>query len=462
MPEVAGLLPSALAFYGAGAYGEAERKCREMLNAVVEVAGACHLLGRIATRRSEPSAAVEWFRSAVAAAPDDASYRLSLAAALALAERHAEAVGAYQDAIRLDPGNPGGYGELATVLRRLGRLEERVSVLEELVKLKPDDVATHLQLFDALHRVGSFDRGWMEYEWRTRSDSFPSHASPLWDGSPLTGKTLLIIAEQGLGDQVQFVRCARFAKERGARVVLQCDIRVLRLLATCPWVDEAVSLQSGEVPHHDVYALSGSLLGLMGITLDTIPATIPYVFADPDKVARWRSILARFEDDLLIGINWEGNRSNIAGRDRAIPLNMFFPLGKMEGVRLFSLQKDDGRDQLATLPGDVPLIDLGQHFGDLASTAAAMEALNLVITSDTSLAHVAGALGRPIWLILHNNACWRWLDDREDSPWYPTMRIFRQGWNENWADVSLRVQGALRMELARRAKRFRVAALALS
>ena len=453
MVQAAEMLESALASLNAGDAERADRICLDILDGDARHSGALHLLGRIRARRNDPAAAVEWFQRAVAASPEKASYRLSLAASLALSDQWAEAEPAYREVLRLDPANVRAHSELALVLRRLGRLEEAVSVLEGMVRLQPDDVTSHLFLFAALHRAGHLERGWAEYEWRTRDDKYRrDFAAPLWDGSPLEGKTLLVLAEQGLGDQIHFIRYAPMARERGAgRVVVQCANRARRLIETCPGVDEVVAFGS-ELPPFDAYVWSGSLPGLMGTGPETIPARVPYLSADPERVARWQEVMAPYRENLLVGINWEGNRSNLAGQDRAIPLESFFPLARMDGVILFSLQKGEGRDQLENVPPDMPLPDLGKHFGELASAAAAMETLDLIITNDTSLSHLAGALGRPVWMILPPEPCWRWTDYREDSPWYPTMRIFRQSWSdEGWGAVFGRIERELGVLAAARA-----------
>jgi hypothetical protein len=293
--------------------------------------------------------------------------------------------------------------------------------------------------------LGDYERGWAEYEWRWRTGEMhlPSFAQPRWDGAPLGGRTVLLYAEQGLGDALQFVRYAPLVRQRGGRVIVACRAPLLRLLAGCAGIDRLAD-QAGDLPAFDVYAPLLSLPHLLGTTLATVPAAVPYLHADPALVERWRGELAA-GPAFRVGIGWQGSPLHPADRRRSVPVSFFRPLAAVPGVRLYSLQKGTGAEQLGGPHGRFPAEDLSPRLADFADTAAVMKNLDLVITVDTALAHLAGALGLPVWVALPFAPDWRWLTGRDDSPWYPTARLFRQPRAGAWAEVF----GALAAELRR-------------
>jgi hypothetical protein len=278
----------------------------------------------------------------------------------------------------------------------------------------------------------------------------PQFPTPPWDGSPLDGRTILVHAEQGLGDTMQFLRYVPLVRRRGGRVILVCQPPLMRLLSRVPGIERLVAW--GEpLPEYDVQVPLMSLPGLFGTTLETVPAEVPYLDAEPALVEAWRHRLGSYAG-FQVGIVWQGNPRFRFDRLRSIPLAQFAPLARVPGVHLLSLQKGPGRDQLAALPGSFPVTDLGHQLdettGAFLDTAAVMKNLDLVITSDTVAAHLAGALGVPVWVALHDVPDWRWLLDREDSPWYPTMRLFRQTRPGQWEEVFERIAAALHRRLA--------------
>lgn len=437
---------SAQAFFQVGDYDRAEQCCREALESDTRCGDALHLLGLIAQRQGDLDGAIRHLREAIAAAPEQPEFHTALAAVHSSRREFAQAASSLRHLVRLRPDNAQAHTELAMVLRALGELDPAIASFEQAVRLAPDDPFTHLRLFTALHCKGEFARGWTEYDWRLRLEQHPQarmFATPQWDGSPLDGRTILLVDEGGLGDQIQFVRYAPLVKALGGTVVVTCHPRLQRLFRTRPGIDRIVPrAPDGPMPECDTHAFAMSLPRILHTTLDTIPADVPYLAADPAEVERWRERLDGI-GGLRIGINWEGNRGNVDGRNRTLPVEGFFPVAAMKGVRLFSLQKGAGKERLAEFPEDAGVIDLEQSPGDLADTAAAMEQLDLVVTNDTSIAHLAGALGRPVWVLLASAPCWRWLEGRDDSPWYPTMRLFRRDFRESWYDVFARVQQAI-------------------
>ena len=271
----------------------------------------------------------------------------------------------------------------------------------------------------------------------------PPNAQARWEGQAAPGAAILISAEQGLGDTIQFVRYAALVKQRSqGQVLFHLGDRPLgQLLRGVAGIDRLISGEAaGEWCDFHVSLLS--LPGIFGTTLTTIPAAVPYLSAEPQRIDRWRREVRRHEG-FRVGIAWQGAPWHVSDAQRSMPLSAFEPVAECPGVRLLSLQKGRGHEQLAILARPWRIVDLGavldQGPDAFIDTAAAMKHLDLVITSDTAIAHLAGALGVPVWVALSKVPDWRWLLDREDSPWYPTMRLFRQTRAGDWGEVFVRM-----------------------
>lgn len=353
-----------------------------------------------------------------------------------------EAVTTLQEAIRLKPDNSDAHNNLGLALAEQGNVDRALASLQEAVRLKPDNAEAHKNLGMISLLAGDFKQGWSEYEWRRKCPEhvLPKFRQPVWDGSALNGRTILLHAEQGLGDTLQFIRYAPLIKERGGHVLVACPPALNRLLSGCPGIDRVVS--PGALPPFDVYAPLPSLPKIFETSLETIPANVPYLAADAGLIEHWKQELGK-QPGFKIGISWQGNPRYSADRRRSIPLLQFAPLSRLAGVQLFSLQKGLGTDQLSALAGRMTVTDLGSKLdeasGPFMDTAALMKTLDLIITSDTATAHLAGALGAPVWVALPVIPDWRWMLGREDSPWYPTMRLFRQTERGNWPQVFERI-----------------------
>jgi hypothetical protein len=275
----------------------------------------------------------------------------------------------------------------------------------------------------------------------------PHLGRPRWGGAPLAGRTLLIYCEQALGDTLQFIRYARLAAERGGKVVVAVRRPLVRLLAESGY--DAVSSED-PLPEFDVFEPLLSLPKIFGTQLDTVPADVPYLAADPKQIEHWKSKLRSSSSglqpprsSLSIGIAWQGSQKYRGDALRSIPLAAFAPLAAVPGVRLVSLQKGPGSEQHAELAGRFEVVDLGSSLDNDGSafvdTAAVIKNLDLVVTSDTSIAHLAGALAAPVWLATSAAPDWRWMLERQDSPWYTTMRLFRQSTLGDWSAVFRRM-----------------------
>lgn len=383
------------------------------------------------------------FRSAVRLKPDFAEGHLNLGLLLAGQCRLDEAVESYRRTVELQPQLVLGHNNLGIALAQLGRRAEAMAAYEQALAIDPAFPEAHVNRAYLWLADGDFARGWPEYEWRWRSKGYapPVHHQRRWEGGEAAGRTILLDAEQGIGDTLQFVRYAQVLKARGARVVLRCQNVLVPLLSRCQGVDAVVG-KDDPLPSFDAVAPLMSLPHILGTTLDTIPAEVPYLLANPELVERWELEIRSFHG-FRVGVVWQGSKRFQTDRLRSFPLAQIEPLAQVPGVRLFSLQKGPGSEQLSLAHQLFAIKDLGSRLdevqGAFCDTAAVMSHLHLVIASDTAVAHLAGALGRPVWLALPHTAEWRWLIGRDDSPWYPTMRIFRQGRPGDWETVFARM-----------------------
>ena len=391
-------------------------------------------------------AAVQVYQQILAVDPGLAAAHNNLGTAWEEQGNLEQALVCYRHALDLKPDYVEAHGNLGSVLWELGQFDEVAACYRQALSLKPDYAEVHTNQALLWLLTGDYTRGWPEYEWRWRRRNAPPapFRQPLWDGSPLADKTILLHAEQGLGDTIQLVRYAPMVKERVGLVILQCQSPLMPLLADFP-VDHLVAEATETLPF-DVHLPLFSLPQVFKTTPESIPAPIPYLFASPRLVEDWRERLRRFVG-LKIGIAWQGNTLHHGDRCRSIPLACFAPLAQVPGVHLISLQKGKGTLQLAAVGDRFPVVDWGDSLDEAAGrfvdTAALMMNLDLVITSDTSIAHLAGALGVRVWLAVASTPDWRWLLDRPDSPWYPTMRLFRQQTRGDWQSVFDRIATAL-------------------
>jgi hypothetical protein len=294
---------------------------------------------------------------------------------------------------------------------------------------------------------GNFGEGWREYEWRwSRKQLRPRQfQQPIWDGGPLNGKKILVHAEQGFGDTFQFIRYLPLVKAEGATVFMEVQKPLRQVLANAPGIDELIG-EGDELPAFDVHAPLLSLPRIFRTTLETVPSKIPYLFAENGRIQFWREKLGQVSG-LRVGVNWQGRSSRGAHRQRDIPIECLATIAQVPGVRLISLQKGDSQRELAAHCHPGAVIELGgdidQEGEAFIDTAALMMNLDLVISSDTSIPHLAGGVGVPVWLALPFVPNWRWLQSRCDCPWYSTMRLFRQKTPEDWEGVFAAIRAEL-------------------
>jgi len=400
-------------------------------------------LGATKSACGDAAAAVECHEQAVALRPDVADLHCNLGNALLATDRADAAVASYRVALSLAPGHRRARIHLGVALREAGDIEGAIATLREAVRRAPEDADAHWNLALALLAAGRFKEGWAEYEWRARLPGFAMKhpPGPCWDGSPLDGRTILLHAEQGLGDTIQFLRYLPFVCAAGGTVLLCCQAPLRPLLEQMPGVG-ALLRPDQPTPAYDVHAPLASLPHLLG---GELPAPVSYLRAEAGRVQRWRQRLDALPG-MRVGVAWQGNPRYRADRRRSIPLAAFLPLMRRPGITLVSLQKGVGTEQLGGLPDDAGIVDFGEELdrdGAFLDTAALIGGLDLVISSDTAVPHLAGALGAPVWLALGDAPDWRWSRSGETTPWYPTMRLHRRRRDEDWPALFERIAGML-------------------
>jgi len=427
-----------------GRQTEAEDALRKAVQLAPQSINHHVTLGTFLLKQESYHEAADIFRKTLALDPVCFSAISGLATACEEMGQTEEAEAGYRKALETEEV-PSLHFNLGNVLRDQHRADEALAAYDRAIELDPEFAEAHVHKAFTLMLKGDMLPAWEEYEWRWQIPAFAStgreFTAPVWTGDGLDGRTLLIETEQGFGDTLQFIRYAKLASETGGRIIVECRKAMRRLLESAAGINE-LALAGEPLPPYDVHVPLLSLPRIFQTSLGTVPAHTPYLFASEDDIARWRRQLAH-EEAVKIGIVWRGTAEKRGNPTRACPLAHFQPLIDLPGVKLFSLQKEYGDDDLP-LPDGIE--DLSPHLADFADTAAAMRALDLVITIDSAAAHLAGALGQPTWVLLSTGSDWRWLMDREDSPWYPSIRLFRQTQPREWTDVLARVADAVEHE----------------
>ncbi|HEY9647172.1 MAG TPA: tetratricopeptide repeat protein, partial [Chroococcidiopsis sp.] len=468
-----------VAYAELGQYDQAIHHYQATLDLQPDHAKAHYNLGNVHRFRNQAQPAIECYRRALAIDSGYADAIHNLGVCFQMQSQFEEAMAHYRHALTLKPDSAEIYNSIGSLLRLLGKLEESVAQIQQAIALKPNYVEAHTHLglaryhqgqFDAAHAayaqalrlaphypsarfnrslllllLGDFVQGFAEYEWRWRRQDYRprSFTPPVWAGEDLSGKTILVYAEQGFGDTVQFVRYLPLVAQRGGRIVLECQKELVTLLQALPDVEQVIA--KGEpLPPFDCHVALLSLPHVLGTTLEDVPAPVPYLF--PPVPSPPLSLPATPTKPLRVGLVWAGNPLNPNDGDRSTQLQTLLPLLAVPGITFYSLQKGEKAEELRQLQAQqqaLNVVDLDPQLQSFADTAAAIAQLDLVITVDTAVAHVAGALGKPVWVLLCFVPDWRWLWQRDDSPWYPTARLFRQPRPGDWGSVCQQVAAAL-------------------
>lgn len=365
----------------------------------------------------------------------------NLGSALNVQGRVEEALVSFQQALTLDPNNVESYHNFAIFYQDTRQYKKALACCDRALEIDPNNPEIHWNRALILLKLGDYERGFIEYEWRWQRKQNPPRTlpKPIWDGSDLAGKTLLLQAEQGMGDIIQFIRYVPLLLEQASKIIVECHPPLVKLLKTLKGIEKVVAIGE-ELPEFDVYIPILSLPRIFQTNVETIPAQIPYltplesVRVQLDKPGKF---------DLKVGIVWAGNPEHPSDRRRSCSPTYFRQLLNLPNIAFYSLQKGVKASEISQISSSLSLIDLSNQINDFADTAAILAQLDLVITVDTAVAHLAGAIGKAVWVLLCYNSDWRWLIDREDTPWYPTMRLFRQNNPGNWQEVLERVAKTL-------------------
>lgn len=369
---------------------------------------------------------------------------------LALEEKgqYDAAIDCFKKAIELVPDFAEAYNNLGNALQGKGLIDEAITCYQKALRFSPNLAEAHWNMALISLLTGNFKQGWKEFEWRWE---LPGNCprdffQPLWDGSDIRGRTIVLHAEQGFGDTIQFIRYAPLVAQRGAKVIVECQKELKSLLRNTEGIHHVQSWGE-QLPVFDLHCPLLSLPFIFNTTLESIPDHIPYISVDPELVSKWRNTIQHDHCQFKIGLVWDVNPEHKV-TCRSCSIELFLPLNKFENVTFYSLlKKESGTPAGFPLQG-VKFFDYTKELHDFSDTAALMENLDLVISVDTAVAHLAGALGKPVWVLLPFEPLFRWMLDRQDSPWYPTMRLFRQPSPMDWESVIAKITDELQKKIS--------------
>ena len=434
-------------------------------------AGALNNLGLAWSARGDVHAAISAYREAICLKPDYAEAYNNLGNALRALGQTDNALRSYEYAVHLKPDYAEGYNNLANVLAEKAGVEQAVHLYHTALKhnnryvgalnnlgkisreqkfldasheyyrrsldIDPDEAESHWGLANLLLLQGRLEEGWKEYEWRWNLPGCidrPETSRPMWDGSDLAGRSILLYTEQGMGDGLQFIRYAPMVAERNGKVIVHCQRELSSLFASVRGVAEVVA-RGEPLPYFDVQCPLMSLPLIFGTGVETIPSLVPYVHPRTCVIKRWQRRLAPFRDTLRVGLAWAGSPTHANDVHRSLHFSTLAPLSEVTGVTFFSLQKGEaGKQAHLTVPG-LSIVDWTEDLVDFEETAGLVRTLDMVIAVDTAVAHLAGSLGKPSWVAIPFAPDWRWLLNESTSRWYPTMRLYRQPASGAWAPV---------------------------
>jgi len=477
------LLNEAVACHTAGNLKKAEQMYLQILDQEPDHPDATHFMGVLAYNAGNNEAAIAYLKKAIDMMPSNAGCFNNMGNVFQQQKRYQESVKWYEMAVRINPGHKMAHNNLAVAYLHLGDLNNALMFVEKALALDPqyaDAYNNQCEIFRAMGdndkalaavnkalsidpnivgarwnraliwlSMGNYQDGWAEYEWRWRRPTTQNRAfahGKAWQGEDIKGKTLFVYEEQGLGDTLQFIRYLPMLRNLGGRIIFETGPALIRLVAENRVYDRLLvgvkDVDTRPVDRFDFHVPLLSLPHVLKTTIETIPNKNPYLAADSALCGIWKDRLTG-NDSFKVGLVWAGRPLHKNDSNRSVPLRLFETLGKVEGVSFYSLQKE--KHEKWTDIDSLKLFekDLGPEISDFADTAAIMDNLDLIISVDTSVVHLAGAMGKPVWTLVPFAPDFRWLLDRDDSPWYPTMRLFRQAAHNEWAPVIEQVSFAL-------------------
>lgn len=460
------------AFRAKGNHDGAVRCYQQAINRLPDSCDVYNNMGNVCIDKKEFRLALDYYEAALKCGSDNALTYYNMANAFKDLQDYEQAEKNYQKALHVDPDFIEAYYNLGNVQRFMGKYDAAINNYEETLRRKqnyfeaynnlgvafkekgdiksaiasyqkavminPNIAETQWNLSLAYLLNGDFEEGWKRYEWRWQKGDYASYkrnfSQPQWEGEDISGKVLYLHAEQGYGDAIQFVRYAGLIAQEGTRVILEAPKNLARLFLTVKGVDQIVT-RSDDIPDFDFHCPLLSLPGVFGTIMETVPARVPYIYADPEIQKIWHEKLLKHEAKFKVGLIWSGNPEHKNDRNRSVAFDYLIPLFCLQRIVFFSLQKGETAKEVTNLPEGLHIIDYADELNDFADTAGLIMNLDLIITVDTAAAHLAGALGKPVWTMLPYAPDWRWLLGREDSIWYPTVKLFRQPKPGDWASV---------------------------
>ena len=405
-----------------------------------DYADALYQSGIILSQKDQPDEAIACFQKVLEIEPIRTEALFSLGAAFDAVNRENEAIDCYRKVLQIEPDHVYALNNLGLKLKKQGKIEQAMDTYRKAIEIRPDLAGPHWNLSHVSLLTGDFEAGWKEFEWRLKKDDWQKANLrfcnvPLWKGESFSGKILFIHDEQGLGDTIQFVRYLPMVKALGGDIIFETRESLMGLFKNFAGIDRLLPHSAdGLLPADmDFYMPLLSLPAIFNTSLDTIPDTVPYLHADADKRRYWRERLPG--DGFKVGIVWAGGPKLRNDRNRSCRLRYFASLSDIGTVRLIGIQKGKAAEQVKDLCAGIEVINHGPELEDFTDTMGLIENLDLIISVDTAVAHLAGAMGKPVWLILPFSPDWRWFLNRSDSPWYPSMRIYRQKKKGDWASI---------------------------
>lgn len=446
--KAAELYDQGIAFQDKGQLDEAIKCYQKAIELNPNLTGAFYNLGVAFQKKGDIDRAILYYEIAIGLNPDMLEAHHNLGIVFKDKGRFDDAIMCFQRVIQLKPDHAGAYYNFGNTLVAKGQFNEALQSYQKAIEIDPDFADAHWSIALLNLRYGNFEKGWKGYEWRWKLKDIMverDFSQPLWDGSDvnINGKTILLHAEQGLGDTIQFIRYAPLVAGKDANVIIECQKELVSLLHSVDGVQQIIA-RDGPLPEFDFHCPLLSLPFVFKTTLFTIPDKVPYIQADSNLMEHWRNKLSNDDTQVKIGLVWAGDPRLKYGQDRSCPLEKFAPLAQFDNITFYSLQKGGPSRQVFTPPKGMRIIDYSIEMNDFSETAALIENLDLTISVDTAVAHLAGALGKPIWTLLPFVPDWRWMLNREDSPWYPTMKLFRQPSRGDWESVIDRIKDALK------------------
>jgi hypothetical protein len=445
---MADLFAVAAQYERSGKMEEADRLLNHILAVAPNQPDTLHMSGIVAFRLGRQQEALEKMEKAIEFGIDIGLYLRNICEVYRTLNRLDDAVVAARRATALAPSDPLCLHNLAVIHYERVEIDASIDAAERALMMKPDMAGAHFARAEGLLIRGDWAEGWEEYEWRFRiadaARMMPPTDKPQWDGKPFADGTLLFVADQGFGDVIQFGRYIPWALKRCPDAIIACSAEMIPVL--CQFLPrDKIFIRWEDAPPFKAFMPLSGLPRLHGTRVDNVPAPIPYLHADPARVASWTERLRRLAPGThrRIGIVWAGRPTHNNDRRRSSKLADFVPITGLPGVALISLQKGPSADQAGRYFGRAPMINIGAEVKDYDDTMALLECLDLVVTVDTSVGHLAAAMGKPVWILLATSPDWRWLLNRADTPWYPTVRLFRQTVPRQWSDVFQAVAGAL-------------------